>query len=191
MELPGVGVNYVLGLRLFYRAALQGAVSGGVVDGHPGLNIVAEHVKAHALALVLHGFGLHKYPLGHQIFPFKDGGNPVEHMVAGLLHVVGHHVFKGEHPRNVQVPGASNQVLLVGVFRRQLIADEVAAVVQVLAVYAVILHRLPAGGLYLANLRPLLRGHGVQPHAGHGGAAPPQLVQLAVFLKAGGGERTV
>ena len=128
MELPGVGVDHIPGLCLFDFAALQGAVSGGVVDDHPRLDVVAEHIKADALALVLHGFGLHENPLGHQIIPFKNGGDPVEHMVTGLLHVVGHHVFKGEHPRDVQVPGAGNQVLLVGVFRRQLIADEVAAV---------------------------------------------------------------
>ena len=70
-------------------------------------------------------------------------------MVAGLLDVVGHHVFKRQHALDIHVARAGDQVSLVGVLAGQLKADQVAAVVQIAAVYEVVFGILPAGRVLL------------------------------------------
>ena len=190
MEFLGAGVEHVGeggGIR-FLRGGVrlrQMALAGGVVDGDTGLDIVGVNGKAHALAAVLQRQGLHPNAPGHQLRALKVRCHPVEHVVAGLPDVRGHLVFKGQHPLYIQIPGAGDEVLLIGVFPRQLVADEVAAVVEVLAVHAVIFGQLPAAGLYLADGAPVLRGHQVPAHAGVGGAAAAQGVQGAVRFKRG------
>ena len=109
------------------------AVAGSVVDFNSRLVVVAIHMEAHAVAPVLHGPGLHLHPLGHQIVAAENGGHPVQHMVAGLLYVIGHQVLKGQHTLGVQVAGAGDQIAGVGILRRQLVADQMTAVIQVLA----------------------------------------------------------
>ena len=104
-------------------------------------------------------------------------------MVVGFFHVVGHHVFKGQHAGHIEIPGAGDQVLGVGVFRGQLIADQVAPVVQVFPVDAFILHGLPARGLHAADGAPFLGGHGFPSHIGVGRAAAAQAVQFTVAFK--------
>ena len=104
-------------------------------------------------------------------------------MLVRLLYIVGHQVFKGEHPLDVQIPGAGDEVLGVGVLPRQLKADKVAAVVQRLAVHKVIFHALPARGLYRADLPPGLGGHQLPADVGVSRAAAAQAVQLAVCFK--------
>ena len=190
MELFAAGVQDVGGLRrglgVLRRGslALGPALPGGVVDGDAGLDVVDVHVEAHALPVVLHAEGLHQHAGGHQIVPLKDGGHPVEHVVVRLLYVVGHQVLKGQHAVHVHVPGAGDQVALVGVLAGELEADQVAAVIEVLPV---ILHVDPAAGLHRADALPVLGGHEIGPHAGVGHPAPAQRVQFAVGLKGVGG----
>ena len=197
MELHGAGVEHI-GALLLRRAAgglsgngglghlltAGGAGSGGVVDGNAGLHVVGVHAEGDPFPAVLHAVGLHQYAGGHQVVPLKDGGHPVEHMVVGLLHIVGHQVLKGQHPVHVHVPGAGDEVLLVGVLAGELEADQVAAVVQILPV---ILHIDPAAGLHRTDALPVLGGHEIGPHAGVGHPAPAQRVQVAVGLKGVGG----
>ena len=52
-------------------------------------------------------------------------------MIVGLLDVVGDHVLKGQHSLNIQIPCARDEVLRIGVFTSQLIANEMAAVIYV------------------------------------------------------------
>ena len=190
MELFAAGVQDVGGLRRGLGVLRRGliplgpALPGGVVDGDAGLDVVDVHVEAHALPVVLHAEGLHQHAAGHQIVPLKDGGHPVEHVVVRLLHVVGHQVLKRQHAVHVHVPGAGDQVALVGVLAGELEADQVAAVIEVLAV---VLHIDPAGGGHRADALPVLGGHQLRPHAGPGRAAAAQPVQLAVGLKGLGG----
>ena len=82
-------------------------------------------------------------------------------MVPGLLHIVCHHILKGQHPFNVEIPGACDQVLHVGVFCRELIADQVTAVIKIFSINAVIPDRVPAAGLDLSDTPPLLSRHGL------------------------------
>ena len=140
-----------------------------------------------AFPIVLHRPGFHLYPVCHQVIPVVDGGDTIEHMVARLLDVVRHHILKGEHPLGVQVAGAGDEVLLVGVLRRQLVADEMAPVVEAFPLHTVIAHRVPAGGFDLADVPPFFCGHQISADVGVGGGTPSQLVQLAIALKGGGG----
>ena len=89
-------------------------------------------------------------------------------MVAGFLDVVRHQVLERQHPLHIQVAGAGDQVLLVGIFPGQLITNKMTAVVEVLAVHKVVLDSLPAGGFYLADAAPLLSGHEICAHIGIG-----------------------
>ncbi|MPN23880.1 hypothetical protein SDC9_171273 [bioreactor metagenome] len=139
----------------------------------------------HAIAAVLHGFGLHLNAPCHKLGPLKNRRHPVKHMVPRFAHIVRHLVFKGQHSLHVHIPGSGNQVFLVGVFPCKLIAQQVAAVVKVFAVYKAVFHRVPAGGLHLPDFAPWLCGHGVRAYIGIGRAAPAQKVQGAVFLKGG------
>ena len=186
-DVQGV-LRLLLGAVLWKSIPLQGAGTGSVVDGDAGLVIIDIDVEADALALVLHRLGLHLHAPGHQLSALKDGSDPVEDVVAGLLDVIRHHVFKGEHPLHVEIAGAGDEVLLIGILTAELIADEMAAVVQVLAIHDVIFHRLPAAGLDLADAVPFLRGHQVQTDVGIGGAAPAKQIQAAVSLERVGGE---
>lgn len=82
-------------------------------------------------------------------------------MVTGFLDVVFCQILKRQHPIHIHVPGVGAQVLLIGVFRREMIADQMVAVIQILPVYMVVLHRMPAGGVHLATALPLFRGYQV------------------------------
>lgn len=104
-------------------------------------------------------------------------------MVSRRLYIVGHLVLKGQHPLGVHVASAGDEILLVGVFACQLKADEMTAVVEILAVHAVILCRVPARGLDLADGLPLLRGHQLHADVGIGHPAPAQGVQVGIRLK--------
>ena len=191
MELVGPGVeNIVLFLPLFRLAFPAGgnfpgspAVPGGVVDFHPWLDIVHVHVKTDALSLVFHREALHFHTSGHQLVPLEQGRHPVEHVVLRLLDVIRRHVFKGEHSLHIQVSGAGDQIVLVGVFPCQLEADEMTPVVQIAAVHKVVFRGLPSRGVHLADAFPVLGGHQVLPDAGGGGAASAQGIQGTVFLE--------
>ena len=129
-------------LFMLYASLPSPALAGFVIDGDTGLVVVHEHIELDTGTFVFHTPGFHLYPPGHQVVPLKNGGHPVQHMVVGFFHVVGHHVFKGQHAGHIEIPGAGDQVLGVGVFRGQLIADQVAPVVQVFPVDERILYSM-------------------------------------------------
>ena len=108
-------------------------------------------------------------------------------MVAGGGHIIRHLVFKGQHTVHIHIPGAGDEVFLIGVFAGELETDEVAAVIQALAVHEIVLVLHPAGGLHLADALPFLRGHQVHADAGLCDSAAAQAVQVAViFIGIGG-----
>lgn len=53
------------------------------------------------------------------------------------------------------------RVSLVGVLARELVAQKMAAIEQVLALHEIVLGHLPAGGAHLADGTALLRGLGL------------------------------
>ena len=182
MEFLGIPVEDVAGLHVADGIFIQLALASGIVDGHAWLAVIDVDVEANPLAAVLHAQRLHLDASGYQVVPVIDRGDAVKHMVPRLLDVVRHHVLKGQHPIYIHIPGAGNQVFLVGVLPGELVADQMAAVVEVLPVHAVILHCLPACGLDRADGAPLLGGHQVRAYAGLGHAAASQPVQRAVGL---------
>lgn len=70
-------------------------------------------------------------------------------MVIRFLYVVRHHVLKRQHAIDIQIAGTGDQVLFICVFRSKLIADQMASVIEIFTVDAVILDRVPARGLLL------------------------------------------
>ena len=190
MEFLRVGIQHVggtcggwagLDLPLF---PFRPARAGGVVDADARLDVVDIDVEADALPLVLHAPGLHQHSAGHQIVPLIERGDPVEDVVGGLLHIVGHQVLKGQHALHIHVAGPGDQVALVGVLAGELEPDEVAAVIKVLTA---VLHVDPAGGLHRADALPLPGRHQLLSHTGVGRAAAAQPVQRTVGLKGLGG----
>ena len=101
-------------------------------------------------------------------------------MVARLLDIVGHHVFKGQHTLHIQIAGTGDEVHPVGILAGQLVTDEVATIVERFAVHKVILILDPAGGLDAADGAAFLCGHDVLTDAGHGLAAATQFIQFGI-----------
>ena len=136
-KLKGYGRNAAAFVGLF----CQPAFACGVIDDHAGLGIVGIDAEADAFAFVLHGPAFHQHAFGNQVIPVENGGGPVENMVFRFLHVVGHHVLKGQHALDIHVPGAGDQIFLVGVLAGELEANEVAAVIKIAAVHKLALFR--------------------------------------------------
>ena len=58
-----------------------------------------------------------------------------------------------------------------------------APVIEIFAVDAIVLDRMPARGLYLSDRAALLRGHRVRGNAGIGDSTAAKAVKLAVGFK--------
>ena len=80
-------------------------------------------------------------------------------MVAGALHIIRDLLLKRQHALGVHIPGAGDQVSRIGILRRQLISDQMTAVVQILPIHMVITDRMPAARLDHADAASLLRRH--------------------------------
>ena len=193
MELFGVGIENVAagGVLRGGCGALGGtlgqmALARHIINGNAGLHVVDVYVEADAIALILYRVSLHLYASRYQLISNKDGRHAEEHMVLGFLYVVGDHILKGEHPVHVHIAGSRDQILVIGVFSRELKADEMAAIVEVFSIHDVILYRLPARWLDRADAFPILGGHQIHADAGNGNTAAPQGIQLTVALIGGG-----
>ena len=80
-------------------------------------------------------------------------------MVICFLYIVGNHILEREHSLYIEVSGAGNEVLLVGILPCELIPQQMATVVQVLAADEIVFDGVSAGRLHLANFAPVLGGH--------------------------------
>ena len=98
-------------------------------------------------------------------------------------HVVGHRGLVGHHGPRVHGPGAGDEVALVGVLAGEAPGDEVAAVVEHLAVHPRVARLAPARGAHLGDGPALAGGHGLLAHVGVGGAAAALAVQRRVVLE--------
>ena len=125
MEFPGFDVHHIqdaFGV-VCGRGVREGAFPGGVVNHDSRLDVVAVDVEQHALALVLHGHRFHLHAAGYQIFALENRRDAVEDMVPRFFYVVRREVLKRQHPLDVQIARARDEVLFVGVFGGQLVAD--------------------------------------------------------------------
>ena len=142
MELLRIGIEYIVSLYgadarrfrllrllrsngraglLRNRGAAGGevAVPGSIVDGDARLDIVGIDARTgYPRRCPRSNTPPISTPLASKLLPSKMGRYPIEHVVVRLLDVVCHHILEGEHPFNVQVPSAGDQVLLVGILAR-------------------------------------------------------------------------
>ena len=104
-------------------------------------------------------------------------------MIVRLMDIIGYHIFKGEHPLRVHVPGSCNKVFLIGILAGKLEADQMTAVIDITALHAVILLVYPPRRLYLADALPVFCGHCLFAYAGLRLAASSHLIQFTVLFK--------
>ena len=102
------------------------------------LNIIAEHMEANTLTVVLNRFCFHSHAVSHQVIIKENRSYPVKHMVSCFLYVVCDHVFKRKHTVNIEIACSSDEVFLVGVFCGELPTYQMTAVIKVAAVHIVI-----------------------------------------------------
>ena len=162
--------------------ALCPVFTGGIIDDHAGLGIVDIDIEADTVACILHRVGLHLYPPAYQFLTGKHRCYPVQHVVLRFLYIVGNHILKGQHTVHITVTGTGDQIAFIGVFTGELEANEMAAVIQALAVHMVILRLDPARRLDLRNALPALGRHNIHTDAGHGIAAAPKTIQRRIML---------
>ena len=103
-------------------------------------------------------------------------------MVSGFFHVIGCQIFKWQHSLYVQIAGSGNQVFDISILRRELVADQMTAVIEILSIHIVILRRMPARRLDFPDRAALLRRHQILADIRLCHAAPSQAVQIAVML---------
>ena len=156
-----------------------------VVDGDARLHIVAEHVEADAVTVILDRVRLHLNALSDEIVAVENRGDTVHDMAAGFLDVVRDHVLEGKHAVNIHVARAGDEIAAVRIFGGQLPADEMAAVIQVLSVDEIILCRDPSGRLDLADRAALfaVRRHQIGRDAGIGNAAAAEAVERRIAFE--------
>lgn len=114
--------RYLLG-RLRRGCICQCAFPGGIVDLHTGLDVESIDAKANPCTAVLDRIALHENTARQQVFPLKNGRRAIEHMIAGLLHIIGYLILKRQHPLDIQIPRAGDQIALICIFGSQLIAN--------------------------------------------------------------------
>ena len=107
--------------------------AGGVVDLHVRLQVIAVHVEAQSLAVVLDRLCLQTHAAADEFLLVVHGRDAVEHMVARVANIVEDLLLKRQHARLVEIARAGEEVFAVGVFTAERPCDKVAAVVKALA----------------------------------------------------------
>lgn len=107
----------------------------------------------------------------------KHGLNAQQHATAGV-YVTIDPVLEGKHTLGVHVARAGDEVELVGALAGELVANEMAAIVEVSAVYQVVIaYGVPAGGLDHTDAAARFGGLRVRAYHRHGGAAATEVVE--------------
>ena len=110
-------------------AALRPVITGGIVNTDPRLHIVGKYTEADSLSGIFHGIGFHEDAVCQQVIPVKYGSDAVQNMVPCIFDIIADFRLKREHSLHVEISGSCDQVLRVGVFRRQHVGDQVATIV--------------------------------------------------------------
>ncbi len=101
-------------------------------------------------------------------------------MIFCLFYIICDHVFKRQHSVHIQIPGAGNQVFLIGIFSGELKTDQMTPVVQIFSVYIIVFCILPSGRLHLTDALTLFCRHEVHSDSGACSTASAQPVQFTV-----------
>ena len=121
--------------------------AGGVVNLHMRLQVVAVHMEAQRLAVILDRLGLKAHAAAEKFLFVVHGRDAVENMVARVVDVVEDLLFKRQHARFVEIARAGEEILAIGVLAAERPGDEVAAVVEALAWNKVVALLVPTGGV--------------------------------------------
>ena len=143
-------------------------------------------MEGDALAPVLDRPGFHLHAVGDQFPAMEIRPHPVQYMIAGTLDVGGDLGLPGLHALHIQVPCASDQVARVGIFTRQPVGHQVAAVVQIgriLVDHAGIFGLLKARRFDACDRPSGLSRHQFRPQAAERFSRTPQPIQSTVGLK--------
>lgn len=79
----------------------SGAVTGGIINGYAGLNIIAINIKTNSFAAVFNRIRFYLNAAAHKIVALINRRDPVCNMMVCFLDVVGNHILKGQHTLNV------------------------------------------------------------------------------------------
>ena len=103
-------------------------------------------------------------------------------MIPGFSDVICRHVFEGLHALHVHITRPGDQIFLIGILPGELITDQMTAVVQVIAIDAVVFDCMPSGRSDLTDLTALLRRHEILPYTGFRDGTSSQRIKISVLL---------
>ena len=103
-------------------------------------------------------------------------------MMARLFNILSHLVLDRLHFL-IQIVGAGDQVLWIGVLAGKPVGDQMTAVIEIFASDKIVFYGMPAGGFDHANRSPLLRRDCFRSDTGVCHAASAQTVQRTVAFK--------
>ena len=129
--------------------------TGGVVDLHVRLQVVAIYVEAEGLAVVLDRLRLKAHATADKFLFVIHGRDAVEHMVARVADVAENLLLKRQHARFVEIARAGEEIFAVGVFAAERPGDKVAAVVEALARNKVVALLVPTGRMDTRDIAAL------------------------------------
>ena len=158
-----------------------GAFSCRVIDRDAGLDVVTKGAELYQG--IFYGSGLHQDAGGEKIGLCEDRCHTVEDVISGSGNIGKDRVFIGKHALHIQVPGPCDQVFFIGILSRELKSDQMAAIVQIISVNAVIFYGMPAGRFYRADTAPLCLRQRLRPHERTCARAASQFIQLTINLQ--------
>ena len=158
--------------------------AGGVVNLHVRLQVVAVHVEAQGLAVVLDRLCFQTNATTDEFLFVVHGRDAVEHVVARVVDVAEDLLFKRQHARLVEVARAGEEIFAIGVLAAERPGDEVAAVVEALAWNKVVALLVPTGRMDARDIAALSLSERLGAYAGERLASAAQAVELGEFLKA-------
>ena len=94
-----------------------------VINFHTRFYVVYKYVEANGLPAIFNRFRFHLHAACHEVVRGKNGRHAIKHVVARLLHVIGHDVFVISHANRIHGARARDEVFLVGVFSAKLMRD--------------------------------------------------------------------
>ena len=140
-------------------------------------------MKTQRFAFVLHGGSLYLDAGGHQIVSLIQWCYPVKYMIPCIMYIIRYLIFVGQHSFCIHIPGSCDQILCVGILAAEHISNQMAAIIQIFAIYKIVFYRMPAGGFYHTDGSSLLGGHDLLTYTGIRYTAAAQSIQRTVLLK--------
>ena len=159
------------------------AVSGCIINLNPRLYIVHIHMKGKSFSFIFHRLCLHLHAGCNKIIPLINRCYTVTDMMFCLFYIICHHVFKWKHSIHIHISCPCNEILFIGIFRSELIADQMTPIIQILSIYIIILDRMPSGWFDLPYFSSFLIWHQLFSNHRFRHATSAFCIQFTVRLK--------